>query len=224
LAETVIKLPTSTFERAGTSSTDARAIRTARRPRPTPLDELRKFGKLAPAEQIVAIRIEPAEERAKVALSRTAHGAEWATGSTTIARPVRTPRSRGAARAVGIARTLCISWPARIARTIRITRPIRIAWAICPSRTVRIAGAIRIPWAIAITTHVAAALVAIPRFSPAVALGVRTALAFGCVTAARFKQVAHFVAQSLETLAHLLAHGLAFFRVQPAIVIFVELP
>ncbi|HEY3391844.1 MAG TPA: hypothetical protein VGK58_04005 [Lacipirellulaceae bacterium] len=152
---------------------------------------MRQFGKLATAQHVVAVQVEPAEQCVEVALARAAHGPDRTT------RPIPTPH------------------PIRITtRTVRIT-----------ARSIRITTRpIRITWPIAITTRIAVARLAVPRISPSLALGVRTAFSFRRASAAVFKQVAHFLAKSIETLAHLVPHRLPFFGIQPAIAIFIECP
>jgi hypothetical protein len=94
----------ATTERAiGTPSTDARAVRTARRPRPAAIDELRQLGKLAPAKHVVRIHIKPAKEGTEIAISRPTHWTDWSALPNHVARPVRPTWTLRAARAIGIA-------------------------------------------------------------------------------------------------------------------------
>jgi hypothetical protein len=117
---------------------DARTGRTAaRRTRPTTVDELGQLGELAPAQHAVAIKIEPAEQRAEVAVAWAAH---------------RSDRATCTSRA---------TWTIGIAWTIRFTRAIRAAW------TIRFTRAVSITWTIWIALRIAIALVAVARFAPA---------------------------------------------------------
>jgi hypothetical protein len=148
---------------------DSRTGRTATGwSRPTTVDELRQLGELAPVKQVVAIRVEPAEQCAEVALARAAH---W---------PDRPTCKVGATGSIGAPPPICAAGTIRIARAVGAARAVRIAG------TIRITAPVRITRPIRVTTRIALTPVAIACFAPAFSVCIAAAFSVAIAVAACF--------------------------------------